>query len=185
VLSKVITGNPGVGKHTVAKQIAKDLNLDLIDINKVAIENGIFVRGKETLDVDTKALQKILDKKITKNSLIVGHLAPYVISKNKVKMTIVLRKNPYKLIPIYKKRKYSKQKTIENLGSEILGITFYDALKKFGPAKTRQIDTGLSSVSKVVKKIETLFEKGKFQEDQVDWLGLISKNGDLKRFFPY
>lgn len=184
-MSKVITGNPGVGKHTVAKQIAKDLNLDLIDINRVAIENGMFVRGKETLDVDTKALQKILDKKITKHSLIVGHLAPYVISKNKVKMTIVLRKSPYKLMSVYKKRKYSKQKTIENLGSEILGITFYDALKKFGPAKTHQIDTSLNSVSKVVKRIEMLFEKHKFQEDQVDWLGLISKKQDLKRFFPY
>jgi adenylate kinase len=89
------------------------------------------------------------------------------------------------LIPIYKKRKYSKQKTIENLGSEILGITFYDALKKFGPAKTHQIDTSLSSASKVVKRIETFFEKGKFQEDQVDWLGMISKKRDLKRFFPY
>jgi adenylate kinase len=185
VLSKVITGNPGVGKHTVAKQIAKNLNLDLIDINKVAIENGIFVRGKETLDVDTKDLQKILNKKITNHSLIVGHLAPYVIPRNKVNLVIVLRKNPYKLIPVYKKRKYSKQKTIENLGSEVLGITFYDALKKFGPSKIHQIDTSLSSVSKVVKKIEMLFEKGKFQEDQVDWLGLISKKGDLKRFFPY
>jgi len=185
VLSKVITGNPGVGKHTVAKQIAKKLNLDLIDINKVAIENGIFVRGKETLDVDTKALQKILDKKITNHSLIVGHLAPYVIPRNKVKMAIVLRKSPYKLISVYKKRKYSKQKTLENLGSEILGITFYDALKKFGPSKTHQIDTSFSPVSKVVKIIEMLFEKGKFQEDQVDWLGMISKKGDLKRFFPY
>jgi len=185
VLSKVITGNPGVGKHTVAKQIAKNLHLNLIDINRVAIENGIFVLGKETLDVDTKALQKILDKKITNHSLIVGHLAPYVISRNKVNMAIVLRKSPYRLIPIYKKRKYSKQKTIENLGSEILGITFYDTLKKFGPSKTHQIDTSLSSVSKVVKRIETLFEKGKFSEDQVDWLGLISKKGDLKRFFPY
>ena len=185
MLSKVITGNPGVGKHTVAKHIAKNLNLDLIDINKVAIENGMFTQGKETLDVDTKALQKILDKKITNHSLIVGHLAPYVIPRNKVKIAIVLRKSPYKLISIYKKRKYSKQKTLENLGSEILGITFYDALKKFGPAKTHQIDTSISSVSKVVKKIEMLFEKGKFQEDQVDWLGLISKKGDLKRFFPY
>ena len=185
MLSKVITGNPGVGKHTVAKQIAKDLNLDIIDINKVAIENGIFVRGKETLDVDTKALQKILDKKITSHSLIVGHLAPYVVQINKVKTTIVLRKSPYKLISVYKKRKYSKQKTIENLGSEILGITFYDALKKFGSVKTHQIDTSINSVSKVVKRIEMLFEKGKFQEDQVDWLGLISKKGDLKRFFPY
>jgi adenylate kinase len=184
-LPKVITGNPGVGKHTVTKQIAKNLNLDIIDINKVAIESGIFVREKETLGVDTKALQKILDKKITSHSLIVGHLAPYVIPRNKVNMAIVLRKSPYKLIPIYKKRKYSKQKTIENLGSEILGITFYDALKKFGPAKTHQIDTSLSSVSKIVKRIEMLFEKGKFQEDQVDWLGLISRKGDLKRFFPY
>ncbi|MBI3640379.1 MAG: AAA family ATPase [Thaumarchaeota archaeon] len=184
-MSKVITGNPGVGKHTVAKQIAKNLNLNLIDINKVAIENGIFVRGKETLDVDTKALQKILDKKITNHSLIVGHLAPYVIPKNKVNMIIVLRKSPYKLIPVYKKRKYSKQKTIENLGSEILGITFYDTLKKFGPVKTYQIDTSLSSVSKIVKRIEMLFGKDRFQEDQIDWLGLISKKGDLKRFFPY
>ena len=169
----------------MAKQIAKNLTLDLIDINKVAIESGIFVRGKETLDVDTKALQKILDKKITNHSLVVGHLAPYVISRNKVKTVLVLRKSPYKLISVYKKRKYSKQKTIENLGSEILGITFYDALKKFGPVKTHQIDTSLSSVSRVVKRIETLFEKGKFQEDQVDWLGMISKKRDLKRFFPY
>ena len=184
-MSKVITGNPGVGKHTVAKQIAKNLNLDLIDINKVAIENGIFVQGRETLDVDTKALQKILDKKITSHSLIVGHLAPYAIPRNKIKMAIVLRKNPYKLISVYKKRKYSKQKTIENLGSEILGITFYDALKKFGPAKTHQIDASLSSVSKVVKRIEMFFEKNKFQDDQVDWLGMISRKGDLKRFFPY
>ena len=185
MLSKVITGNPGVGKHTVAKQIAKNLNFDLIDINKIAIENGIFVRGKETLDVDTKALQKILDKKITNHSLIVGHLAPYVIPRNKIKITIVLRKSPYKLISVYKKRKYSKQKTIENLGSEILGITFYDSLKKFGQSKTCQIDTSLSSVSKIVKKIEMLFENGKIREDQVDWLGLISKKGDLERFFPY
>jgi len=116
VLSKVITGNPGVGKHTVAKQIAKNLELELIDINNVAIENGIFVRGKETLDVDTKALQKILAKKITNHSLVVGHLAPYVIPRKKVQIAIVLRKSPYKLIPVYKKRKYSKQKTIENLG---------------------------------------------------------------------
>ncbi len=185
MLSKVITGNPGVGKHTVARHIARNLNLDLIDINKIAIEKGIFIQEKETLDVDTKTLQKLLDKEITNNSLVVGHLAPYVIPRKKVRIAIVLRKSPYKLIPIYKKRKYSRQKTIENLGSEILGITFYDALKKFGQGKTYQIDTSVRSVSEVVKKIENLFVKGKFQKDRIDWLGLISKNGDLERFFPY
>ncbi len=185
MLSKVITGNPGVGKHTVANQVAKNLKLELIDINKIAIENGLFTHGKKTLNVDTKALQKILGKQITNHSLIVGHLAPYVIPRKKINKAIVLRRNPYKLINVYKKRKYSKQKSLENLGSEILGITFYDSLKRFGSVKTCQIDTSLSPVSKIVKKIELFFEKGQLSEDQVDWLGLISKKQDLARFFPY
>ena len=58
MLSKVITGNPGVGKHTVAKQIAKRLSLDLIDINKVAIQERIFEESEGTFDVDVKKLKK-------------------------------------------------------------------------------------------------------------------------------
>jgi len=185
MLVKVITGNPGVGKHTVARHIARNLNLDLIDMNKIVIENNIFVQEKEALDVDTKTLQKLLEQKMTNNSLVVGHLAPYVIPRKKVQRAIVLRKSPYKLISIYKKRKYSRQKTIENLGSEILGITFYDTIKKFGHDKTYQINTSFRSVSEVTKKIENLFVKGKFQEEYIDWLDLISKKGDLQRFFPY
>lgn len=184
-MSKVITGNPGVGKHTVAKQIARNLDLDLIDINKMAIEKGAFVREKETLDIDTKALERLIGKEITDDSLVVGHLAPYVIPRRKVQVSVVLRKNPYKLIPVYKKRKYSKQKTMENLGSEVLGITFYDTLKKFGQDKTYQIDSSDRKISEVVKKIETLFVKGRFQDDDIDWLGMISKKKDLRWFFPY
>ena len=184
-MSKVITGNPGVGKHTVAKQIAKRLDLDLVDINKIAIQKGIFEENEGTLDVDIKKLEKILEKIITKNSLVVGHLAPYVVSRKQVKIAVVLRRDPYKLVSVYKKRKYSHQKTIENLGSEILGVTYYDSINEFGPDRTFQINTTCKSVSAVVKKIEDLFVKGIFQEDEVDWLGLISENNDLKRFFPY
>lgn len=185
MLSKVITGNPGVGKHTVAKQIAKRLDLDLVDINKIAIQKGIFEENGGTLDVDIKKLEKILKKIITKNSLVVGHLAPYVVSRKQVKIAVVLRRDPYKLVSVYKKRKYSHQKAIENLGSEILGVTYYDSINEFGPDRTFQINTTCKSVSVVVKKIEDLFVKGIFQEDEVDWLGLISEKNDLKRFFPY
>ncbi len=184
-MSKVITGNPGVGKHTVAVLLAKKLDLDLLDINEIAIKEGVFVKKAETLDVNVKALQKILDRNITKTSLVVGHLAPYVMSRKKIEEVIVLRKSPYNLYAIYKKRKYSKQKIIENLGSEILGITYYDTLKKFGPDKTFQIDTTNRSVSAVIKKIEDIFENHKSQGDTVDWLDLVLKKGDLTRFFPY
>ena len=181
----ILTGNPGVGKHAVAKPLAKKLGLDLIDINKVAMQEGIFEESEGTLDVDIKKLKKTLKKLITKNSLVVGHLAPYVVSRNQVKIAVVLRRDPYKLISVYEKRKYSDQKSIENLGSEILGVTYYDSINEFGSDRTFQFNATGKSVSTIVKKIKDLFVKDIFQEDEVDWLGVISEKNDLKRFFPY
>jgi adenylate kinase len=185
VLPIVITGNPGVGKHTVARQLAKDLHLEMLDINKIAIEHQVFEKRNKTLDVDVKELEKILRKKITKNSLIVGHLAPYVLSRKQVDIVVVLRKSPYHLSSVYKKRNYTHNKSIENLGSEILGVTLYDTINKFGADKTFQIDTTKKSVSAITKKIKKLFVKRVCDEDEVDWLSLIYKKNDLKRFFPY
>src|SRR5947209_5667330 len=182
---KIITGNPGTGKHIVARIIAKKLKLELIDINKVAIGHGVFEKGDGTLDVDLSELKKIITKKASKNSLLVGHLAPYVVSRNNVESAVVLRRNPYKLQSVYKKRRYSSKKAIENLGSEILGITYYDVVKKIGRNKTCQIDTSNKSISMIAKRIETLFCNGKTQEDDVDWFRLVIKKGDLKRFFSY
>lgn len=182
---KIITGNPGTGKHTISRILAKKLGLELVDINKVAIAEKIAEKSTQTLDVDVKKLGKILAKKTSKNVLLVGHLAPYVISKNNVEVAIVLRRNPYRLERIYKKREYTKQKAIENLGAEILGITYYDAIKNIGQKKTFQFDTTGKSIAYTVKRIESLFVKGKAKEDDVDWLKMVSKKGDLKQFFPY
>jgi adenylate kinase len=182
---KILTGNPGTGKHTVAKIIAKKLNLELIDVSKLAKDVGVFEKKDETLDVDVNRLKKIIRKKASKNSLLVGHLAPYLVSKNNVESAVVLRRNPYKLQSLYKKRRYNSKKTIENLGSEILGITYYDMVKKIGRNKTFQIDTSDKSISFIVKRIEVLFCRGKTREDNVDWLGLVLKKGDMKRFFSY
>ena len=183
-MSLVITGSPGVGKHTVAKNIAKILNYKILDINKIALEAGIYEKKDETVDVDIIKLKKFLKNMITKRTLIVGHLAPYVVSKTKVKKVIVLRKNPYKLISVYKKRKYSTKKTAENIGSEILGIIAYDSIKKFGKTKTHQIDTTSKSVTKI-SKIAIKILEGKVKEEKVDWLSLVSEKNDLKKFFAY
>jgi adenylate kinase len=180
-MSLVITGNPGVGKHTIAEMLAKKLGYEVLDLNRIAIKNKVFTKSGSTLDVDTKKLAKILRRLCRPGTIVVGHLAPYVLSKSQVKIAIVLRKNPYKLIPVYKKRKYSQKKITQNIGSEALGIIAYDAASRFGK-KAVQLDATDISPQSLAKKIQRVLESKK--QDRVDWLGLVSKKGDLARFFP-
>ena len=182
---KIITGNPGTGKHTIAKWISRKLNFEIIDINKVAIDEGVFKKNDGTLDVDVDKLKKIINKMGSKNSVLVGHLAPYVVTPKNVEMAVVLRKSPYKLQSTYKKRKYTNKKSLENLGSEILGIIYHDTLGEFGREKTFQIDTSNKSISLTVKKVESIFKEVKVKDDNVDWLQLVLEKGDMNKFFPY
>jgi adenylate kinase len=183
-MSFVITGNPGVGKHTITKEISKLLQLPVIDINNVAQESGLFEKGEETNDVDVTKLEKIIKDTILHPVLFVGHLAPYVLESDKIKKVIVLRKNPYDLIPIYKQREYSKEKIKDNLGSEALGVIFHDAITRFGLEKTIQIDVTAQSIQETAKKVKEAI-KGEIKTEEIDWLTTISEKNDLKEFFAH
>ena len=180
-MSIVITGNPGVGKHTITEEIAEKLELSILDINSIAKDAGLFEKKKDTYDVDTAKLEKILEQKISEKKVIVGHLAPYVLDKNKVKIVIVLRRDPYDLISVYKERRYTDEKSKENLGSEVLGIIAHDTISKF-QEKAFQINTSGKSIREVVEKVMTLISSNEGNEE-VDWLDLITKKNDLKKFF--
>jgi len=178
----VITGNPGVGKHTLAEKLADALKMEILDINQVAIKNKAYVKSGGTLDVDTAKLEKIIKKMKVRNAIAVGHLAPYVIPRAQVKFALILRKNPYKLIPVYKKRRYARSKAAENAASEILGVVAYDSIKKFGKAKTGQLDTTGLSVRDMTERAMKIIGRRR-RGDQVDWLEAVAERGDLGRFF--
>lgn len=179
----VITGSPGVGKHTVAKEILNQLKLTLLDINKIAKDFDLFEPNKNTNDVDVEKLSSIIENRLSDSNLIVGHLAPYVVSPTKINKVIVLRKNPYELLEIYEKRRYSKEKAKENASSEILGIIMHDSLTRF-KNKTFQLDTTGKSVKNVRDLIFKIINEN-HSSDEIDWLELVTKKGDLKKFFSY
>ena len=193
-MSIVITGNPGVGKHTIAKEIERTWKIsELIDINKTAIDAGLVEQNQDVIEVDVNKLKKHLKPIVSdiprlhwggRTGLIVGHLAPYVIDVKHAHPCIVLRKNPYKLLDIYKKRGYTEKKIKDNLGSEILGIITNDAIKNFGQEKTFQVDTTDHTPKELAVRIHDIYY-GKDNGDNIDWLTLIQEKNDLKTFFEY
>ena len=181
-MSYVITGNPGVGKHTIANELSKNSDLPILDINKIAQESGLFEKNEETNDVDVGKLAKIIENKITSPVLIVGHLAPYVLNPTKVKRVIVLRKNPYDLLPVYEKRGYSSEKIKDNIGSEILGVILYDTLEKFGAEKTLQVNVSSKGIKEITKTVLGIIN-GEVLTEEVDWLTEVAEKNDLQKFF--
>ena len=182
-MSIVITGNPGVGKHTITKKISEKLNFPIVDINIVAKDLGLFEKNGSTNDVDTKKLAKILGERKLNDTIVVGHLAPYVLEKNQVKIIIILRRNPYDLELVYKERNYLEIKIKENTGSEVLGIIMHDTIEKF-EKKAFQIDVSKKNIQQVVEKILEIISK-KEGNEEVDWLNLVTKNNDLEKFFTH
>jgi adenylate kinase len=180
-MSIVITGNPGVGKHTITQEVADKMKLSILDINSIAKDSGLFEKNGETNDVDIKELKKILEPKISENHILVGHLAPYVLTKNQVKVIIILRRSPYDLVSVYKNREYSDNKINENAGSEILGVIAHDAINRF-QEKTFQINVTGKTIPEVVERVINIISENKVS-DQVDWLDLVQKNNDLGKFF--
>ena len=56
----IITGNPGVGKHTIADEILQSKKHELLDINKIAIDAEIIEKNQDVIEVDVNNLKKYL-----------------------------------------------------------------------------------------------------------------------------
>lgn len=188
----VITGNPGVGKHTTAKFVAKKIHGSrIIDINKFAIDKKAILREdtKYGIDVDVKRLRKLINRELrttTSDVAIIGHLAPYVLRPSDIRHVIVLRRSPYELVKTLEQRKYSLEKIRENVASEILGVSLYDALKTFGKNKILELDTTGKTPSYIADRIVlSMQQETVTQIGIVDWLSLVYTKGDVHNFFEY
>jgi adenylate kinase len=101
-------------------------------------------------------------------------------------MIAVIRRSPYELKKVYKKRGYSTQKMTENLSSEIIGVCLYDAIKKFGKKKVAEFDNTATKPKDIADKIISTFKgKSKYSVGKIDWLSLIVANNDMQEFFEY
>jgi adenylate kinase len=187
----VITGNPGVGKHSCAIFVSERLpNSQIIDINSIIGNNNTYLTSRVdgTKEIDARKIKNFLVRRLiqSKNLVIVGHLAPYVLTARGINLVAVLRRSPYHLEEIYRQRKYASYQSKENIASEILGITFYDSLRTFGERRVLELDvTGRTPQDIAIDIISTLQKKSSKQIGIVDWLSVVYERGDAQRLLEY
>ena len=189
-LKIIVSGTPGVGKHTISLELSKLLNgFPILDINKVILTENLFIYSSEfetEIDVTKvyNSLKLLLSTKEYVNAIIVGHLAPYVLDPLLIDFVVILRRNPFELKRIYEKRAYSEKKISDNLISEILGIISYDFLKNFNKKNIIELEIIENVLPSVyAQKIIDMYNNKNLREfGMIDWLSVAQTNPQMFKF---
>ncbi len=161
----IITGTPGVGKTSLARELAARENWPLVEVNELVSQLGCYKRVGGEKEVDLRVLQSALKKILSKqkNAVVEGHLlCEFNLPADKVS---VLRANPKALVSRLEKRGYSKQKIDENLFSEFLDYCLIKAERNYPKNKVLQLDCS--------KKISAKNFFKKLSAKKIDWTPLL------------
>jgi len=164
-----VTGTPGTGKKSVAPLMARQLGLGCLGLNDYALSHVRVAEPDREWEVDTQELRKRLRRDLHSPTVVYGHLLPQVLSLGSVARVVVLRCEPAVLKERLRDRGYPKKKLVDNLEAELIGLVSSDAFDAFGPGKTFEVDTTISTPAEAAL-FATRVVRGEAQPGpRIDW----------------
>ncbi len=127
-----ITGTPGVGKTSLARELSLLTNSAYIDLNKTALKashKAGFDRKRKVVIIDEADLYKAIKPLLEPNMdyFVDSHMA-HLLPASKVSLCIVVHCSLKALKKRLLRRGYSPAKVAENLDAEALGICLGESL---------------------------------------------------------
>ena len=184
----LITGTPAVGKTTLAKKLAQQLNAQYINLTELAQKEHLALEKdtqRDTTIIDETKMRRKLKTIITKteNDIIIdGHYAAAVTPKTLVTHVFVLRRNPMELREFMKQRGYSEPKQDENLSAEILDVCLVEAIRT-QKGKVCELDVTGKTVEDTLERVLAVLEgKRQCSVGCVDWLGMLEREGKTDEY---
>ena len=186
----LITGTPCVGKTTVSRRLAAELDAMYINLTELAEKENLTLGKDEERNTkiisETKMRNKLRKIVATTEKAIVvidGHYAAAVTPKNIATKVFVLRRNPIELRKLMERSGFENTKLWENLASEILDVCLVEALNAQGERKVCELDVTDKSAKNVVSEILSILHSGKeCPRGYIDWIGLLEAQGVLSEY---
>lgn len=186
----LVTGTPCVGKTSVARSLAHDLDASYLNLTEFALHENLIVDRDEERDsaiVDENLMRlkirEIVEKYNGKDIVIDGHYAVNVVPRELVTHVLVLRRDPVELKQFMQKSGLSGHKLWENLASEILDVCLCDALNIYDVQKICELDVSGKRVEEVVSQVMAILNGAeKCRVGVVDWLGKLESAGLIEEF---
>jgi len=167
-----ISGVPGTGKTTACKMLECN-GYNVVYINKLISVHPEFVTGydkkRKVKEVEVGKLKKYIKYHYSRTSLtfVDSHyshlLGPDVI--------IILRCDPKELINRLKKKRFRKEKIMENIEAEALDVITIESVQVKGKDNVYEIDITNLSTIKIVEAIKKIIETGtkNYSVGKLDW----------------
>jgi len=172
----IITGTPGVGKTTLAKNLSRESCFKLVDPNRLVKKERLYTRfdkARKTYIVDEGKLRKRLEalSRLSEGIVLPTHLVGRFLPKASVKSALVLRLDPVILYKRLRARGWTKRKAWENTEAEILDVCLQESRFLLGPRRVYEIDTTRKSARAVYKEaLRALSKRRPSRSGLVNWL---------------
>ena len=184
----VVTGTPGTGKTTFARELAKTIGANYVNVTQHVSKRKLFSgidRERRTMIVNLPKARASLKRELGTMrvlNVVDTHIPEEILPRELVKKVFVLRCHPRILESRLRGKRWKASKIRENALAEIIDSCLSEAVKHFGWRKVIQIDTSCRKVRSCVASAKRSISGEPAKEIKIDWISKLEQEGLLDRY---